>query len=75
MNALNDINNPLGVVRKLRHAFSMEGGIRICDSPNTKFFFLWKICDKGEGGVEGVQKSRFLRDVICERPLIKQSKS
>jgi len=30
----------LGVVRKLRHAFRGEGGIRICDFPNTKFFSL-----------------------------------
>jgi len=59
--------NLLGVVRKLRHALGGEGGRRICDSPNTKFFFLWKICDKGGG--RGGQKIYFFCDVICERPL------
>jgi len=39
--------------------FRGERGIRICDSqgdsPNTKFSFLWKICDKeGGGGFEKV---------------------
>jgi len=56
----------LGVVRKLRHALGGEGGRRICDSPNNKFFFLWKICDKEGGGV-WFEKVVFLRDVICER--------
>jgi len=44
-----------------------EGGKRIYDNPNTKFFFIWKICDKGGGSFE---KVFFLRDVICELPLI-----
>jgi len=26
--------------------FRAEGDSRICDSPNTKFFFLWKIYEK-----------------------------
>jgi len=43
-----------------------EGGRLICDNPNKKFFFLWKIL--WQGG-RGARKSRFLRDVICERPL------
>jgi len=44
--------HPLGVVRKLRHRFGGKGDRRICDSPNTKFLFLWKICDKGGGGLK-----------------------
>jgi len=43
------------------------GGRIICDSPNARNFFLWKIC--GKGGGEGGRKSRFYRDVICIRPL------
>jgi len=62
---VSDTNEPLGVVRKLRHALG-EGGRRICDSPNTKIFFLWKIYDKGKRGFEKVV---FLRDVICKRCL------
>jgi hypothetical protein len=31
-----------------------EGGQGICDSPNSKYMILWKICDKGGGGVEKV---------------------
>jgi len=35
-----------------------EGGLRICDSPNTRNFFLWKICDTG--GWKWVRKSQLL---------------
>jgi len=43
----------LGVARKLRHALGAPQR-RICDSPNTKLFLLWKICDKRGRGVEKV---------------------
>jgi len=44
--------------------FREGGGRRICDIPNTKFLFLWKICDNG--GRRGSKKSFVLHDVICK---------
>jgi len=55
----------LGVVRKLRHALGGRG-VEEFVTVQTKFFSLFgKFVTRGRG----VPKSRFLRDVICERPL------
>jgi len=66
-----DLKSPLSeqgwrfIINNVQHLRG-EGGLELCDIPHKEFFcmkILW------------VWKSRFLVDVICDRPLVKVEKT